>query len=309
MSTYTKAKSKRQQRHAASRSRSHRQDKRQGEARRKTAWIGVDAPPRPSPRRNFGPLDGHEYTHDGDQWHRCPDPEEFADHLEAESERRSWYVKQTKRKGVPVVMKRQVATPLEILTTTFAPWLSDWTAAEVAAGRDPRPKLAAIRNRWLAAAQQSIDGQRYVLGYAFHADTDDLHFDFILSRQDGAGGRIGQPGLNLVGPWCCSVDRQMRSGAKIHPDKSKQLQRSVANFRHRYGQEAKPLDVTLARALDAAADEELGDELRPYREAYARRVPELERQHTAAQLAVLEAARKKLLPGQDPAPEPNLPPL
>jgi hypothetical protein len=309
MSTHTRAKTRRQLRHPASRSQSHRQDKRQGEARQQTTWLGVAAPPRPGPRRNFGPLDGHEYTFDGDRWHRCQEPEEFADHLESESKRRSWYVKETTRKGVAVTMKRQVATPLEILTTTFAPWLSDWTAAQIKAGHDPRPKLAALRSAWLRAVQAALAGKRHLLGYAFHADTDDLHFDLILSRQDGLGGRIGDPGLLLVGPWCVGVDRQLRAGATIHPEKQSQLQRAVGNFRHRYGAEVKPLDVTLARALDAAADHELGEELRPFRAAYAKRVPELERQHTAAQLAVIEAAREKLLPAQNPAPEPNLPSL
>jgi hypothetical protein len=152
---------------------------------------------------------------------------------------------------------------------------------------------------------KTLAGLRYVLGYAFHADTDDLHFDLCLSRQDGAGGRIGEAGLRLCGPWVCGCDRQWRSGAKIRAEKANQLRRSVANFRHRYGPEAKPLDVTLARSLDAAADQVLGPELRPYVEAYAKQVPELERKHAAAQLAVVESAKAKLL--QQSAPEPTGP--
>lgn len=303
MPTHTRPKTKAQFHHPGSRDPSHKRDKTQGEARRETAWLGVEAPERPSPRRSFPGLDGHEYRHDGEHWQRCPDPEEFGDYLEEEAKRRSHYMSVTSRKGVAVEMRRPVKTPLEVQTTTFAPWLSDWLATEIAADRDPKPKLASIRNSWLKSARMVLEGRRHLLGYAFHCDTDDPHFDLILSRQNGEGGRIGKPGLNLVGPWCCGVDRQVRSGATIHAEKRNQLSRAVANFRHRYGADAKPLDVTLARALDAAADSVLGEELRPFREAYARRVPTLERQHAAAQLAVVEAAKERLLQRTAPAPE------
>jgi hypothetical protein len=306
MSTHSRPKTRRQLRHPASRSKSHQRDKREGEARRKTAWLGVKAPPRPSPRRSFPGLDGHEYRFDGQRWHRCHGPEEFADYLEEEARRRSYYMSRTTRKGVAVDMKRPVATPLEIQTTTLPPWVSDWLAAEIAAGRDPRPQLIGIRNRWLAAAQRALDGQRHVLGYAWHVDTDDPHLDLVLSRQDGRGGRIGETGLGLVGPWLVGCDRQQRAGAKINADKQRQVKRSIANFRHRYGEKAKPLDITLARALDAAAEEVIGPALRPYREAYAARVPELERQHAEAQLSALQAAEKKLRERVAP-PAPEIP--
>ncbi len=310
MSTHTRARTRRQLRHPASRCRSHREDKRQGEARREKQWVPVEAPQHPRPERSFAPLQGHEYTFDGSTWKRCVGEEEFADYLEAEAKRRNWYMDQTQRKGVPVKMKRPVATPIEVVTTTFSPWLADWTAAEIAAQRDPRPKLALIRNAWLKSAQEAFAGQRYVLGYAFHCDTPSApHMDVILSRSSGQGDRIGETGLKLVGPWCTSTDRQVRSGAKIREDKRRQLTRSVANFRSRYGAEAVPLDVSLARAFDAAADAVLGVELQPYREAYAKRVPELERQHAAAQLAALQAAEAKLQERVNPAPEPELPSL
>lgn len=204
-------------------------------------------------------------------------------------------------------MKRTVAAPLEIQTTSFAPWLSDWTAAEIAARRDPRKKLAATRNRWLETAREMFGGVRHLLGFACHTDTDDLHFDLALSRQDGQGGRIGEPGLRLVGPWCVGTDRQLRAGAEISPDKRRQLRRSVANFHHRYGKEAVPLDVVLARALDAAAEEAIGPELLRYRDAYAERVPGLERRHTLAKLAALQAAEEKLRESLVPEPTPPTP--
>lgn len=305
MSTHTRARSRRQLRHPASRSRSHRRDKDQGEARQKTAWIGVEAPQHPSPERSFGPLQGHEYTCDGETWKRCIGPEEFADFMERQAALRGWYRTETTRKGVVVAMKRP-ATAVEILTTVFAPWFSDWTAAEIAAKRDPRKKLAAVRNRWLETVREKFGGVRYLLGYAFHADTDDLHFDLALSRQDGTGGRIGEAGLGLVGPWCVGTDRQQRAGAEISADKRRQMRRSVANFRHREGKNAVPLDIALARALDEAAEEVIGPELLSFREAYAKRVPELERRHTLAKLAALRAAEEKLRESLAPsAPEPE----
>jgi hypothetical protein len=284
-------------------------DKREGEARQQTQFVPVAAPEHPSPHRSFGGLAGHEYTFDGKTWKRCEGPEEYADYLEHEAERRSWYMDQTQRKGVAVAMKRPVKAPLDILTTTFPPWLSEWTAAEIASQRDPRPKLATVRNRWLEAAQGLLASSRAFLGFACHTDTDDLHFDLALSRQDGKGGRIGETGLGLFGPWGCGTDRQLRAGAQIHPDKRRQLTRGIENFRRRYGEDAVPLDVQLARSLDAAADAVLGEELRPFREAYAKRVPELERQHAAAQLAALKAAEEKLQErAAPPAPQPNLQP-
>lgn len=308
MSTRSLLRTKRQRRHPASRSKSHRVDKLQGEARQRTVWVGVDAPERPSRRRCFTGLDGHEYTLDGATWSRCNGPEDFADHIEEQSDLRSWYKKKTTRNGVPVDMKRRVDAPIEVLTTTFEPALSDWTAAELVVGRNPRPKLAAIRNLWLRVVQASLAGQRYLLGYAFHADTDDLHFDLVCSRQDGKGGRIGKPGLGLVGPWCVGTDRQVRVGATISEEKRSQLHRSAANFRHRYGTDAKPLDVTFARALDEAAETVLGEALTPFRTAYAASVPAMERKHAEAQLAKLDAARNKLLQQvAPPAPEPEIP--
>jgi hypothetical protein len=304
MSTHVRAKTSRQLRHSGSRGKSHKLDKQQGELRKETSWLGVEAPQRPSPQRSFAGLEGHEYIFDGQKWHRCQGPEELGDHLEAEAARRSHYRAQTTRKGVPVEMLRRVETPVDVLTTSFPPWLSDWTAAEIASQRDPRLKLATVRNRWLESAQNLLVGVRYILGYALHADTDDLHFDLALSRQDGKGGRIGETGLGLFGPWGCGTDRQLRAGAQIHPDKRRQMTRAIANFRRRYGEDAVPLDVQLARSLDAAADEVLGAELKPYREAYAARVPELERAHAAAQLAALKAAETKLQERAS-APEPE----
>jgi hypothetical protein len=305
MSLYTRAKTKRQLRHPGSRGKSHLEDKRQGEARRETKWVPVVAPEHPRPERSFAPLQGHEYTHDGTAWKRCADPEAFGTYLEAEARRRGWYLDHTQRKGVPVTMRRPVAAPVEVLTTTFSPWLADWTAAQLDAKRDPRKQLALIRNVWLKAAQKALASSRHLLGFAVHLDTPAApHMDVALSRYDGQGGRIGEPGLRLSGPWSVGCLRQVQAGAKIHPDKRRQLTRAVANFRRRYPEpNAIPLDVALARALDAAAESVLGAELQPYREAYAARVPELERKHAAAQLAALQAAAEKLRERAAPAPE------
>jgi dipeptidyl aminopeptidase/acylaminoacyl peptidase len=303
MSTHSRPKTRRQLRHPSSRSKSHQLDKQQGDERKETSWVGVDAPQRPSPERSFPGLEGHEYIFDGQAWRRCKDPEEFADYCERENKRRGWFLDQTTRKGVAVEMLRRVKGALEILTVTFSPWLNDYIAEQLAQQKDPRPQLATVRTQWLEEVQKVLSGERHVLGYAFHADTDDLHFDLALTRQDGEGGRIGGNGLGLVGPWCCGVDRQLRSGAEISAEKRSQMRRAIANYRRRHGEESKPLDVQLARALDAAADEIIGPELRPYREAYAKKVPELERAHRAAQLTILEDAHAKILSCSNPEQE------
>jgi len=309
MSTYSKPRTKRQLRHPGSRSASHHQDKAQGEIRKGTSWVGVDAPERPSPERSFAGLEGHEYIYENGTWRRCKDPEELANYLERENKRRSWFLDITQRKGIPVEMLRRTKAGLEVLTTTFAPWFSDWTAAQLAAGKDPRVKLAAIRTKWLRAAQQLLADGRHVLAYALHLDSCDGHLDLVLSRQDGEGGRIGENGLRLLGPWTCGTVRQVRSGAKISAEKTAQLRRAIANFRRRYDSDpdARPLDLHLCRVLDEAADEIIGPELQPYREAYALKVPELERAHKAAALATLEDARTKLLSSSIPEPEADYP--
>lgn len=295
MSTYSKPKTKRQLRHPGSRTRSHELDRKEGERRRETEWIGVRAPERPTPRRSFAPLAGHEYTFNGQQWKRCDGPEEFGDYLERMAKERNWFLGATVRKGTPVAMKRP-ALPIEIFTTTFSPWLANWTAAELAANRDPRPQLAKIRNTWLTEAQRTFADKRHILGFAFHCDSAAApHFDLVLTRQDGNGGRIGEAGLRLTGPWTIGVSRQLSAGAQINSEKRGQLRRAVANFHHRYGKGVVPLDVAMARSLDAAADTVLGADIVPFRGAYAARVPELEREHGAAKLASLEAAREKLL--------------
>ncbi|MEJ1973543.1 MAG: hypothetical protein WDM96_14095 [Lacunisphaera sp.] len=239
-------------------------------------------------------LEGHEFTFDGSRWARCSSPEGFADYLEAEGDRRSTFIDETQRRGVAVKMKRKAGTPIEVLTTTFPPWLSEWVATELRAGRDPRTQLAKIRSAWMGKVFERLQGERFLLGYAFHADTDDLHFDVCVSRQDGKGGRVGDAGLGLVGPWCVGVDRQLRAGAEIAPIKRSQLLRSVANFRHREGADAVPVDVQFARDLDGAADEVIGPALSFFKTAYGKQVPLLEQQHAQAELDVLDAARGRI---------------
>lgn len=296
MATRRRATTKRKRLHCGSRSAAHRADKKEGEARRAVEFIGVTAPPRPSPLRDFSQLEGHEFTRTETGWQRCHGPDEFGDFLEEEASRRDWFFDAVTRKGKTSRMKRRAATPIEVLTVTFAPWLSDWVAAELAAGRYPRPRLAKIRNAWMTKAAARLEPERYVLGVAVHVDTDDIHFDLPLSRQSGNGERRGAPGLGLVGPWSVGADRQARCGAQLSREKRAQLSRNVAIFQGRSGPGAVPLDVELARALDESAGEILGEDLAPFIRAYAASVPDLERAHARADLAALDAARSKLAP-------------
>jgi hypothetical protein len=294
MSTYTAAKTVRQQRHPASRSESHIKDKQEGEARRRTSWVPVASPEPPSPKRDFAALGltGHEFILEDNRWRLCQDGEEFADYLVAQARKRSEYMRKTRRHGNPVEVRTRVAAPIKVLTTTFSPWLSEWTFQKLSQGEPVSEKLKLIGNLWMAGALKLLKEYAYLLGFSFHADTSNPHFDLCLSRQDGKGGRIGPPGFGLMGPWVVGVIRQLRAGAKIAPEKRSQCQRSLDNFVRRYGKDASaPLDVHLARNLDIASDEVLGGELEVYRIAYAEQVPQLEKQHAAAKRAALERAR------------------
>ncbi len=273
----------------------HHHDKARAEARRETEWVAVSASPRPSIHRNFGDLEAYEYRYENEEWKRCDGPNDYGSWLKREAKRRARYTSKTSRKGVAVTMTRTDESPIKILVVSMSPWGSDCFADQFASGIDPRPQLWEIQRRWLAEVMKLFAGRRYVLAFALHCDTDDLHWDIAVSRQDGEGGRIGEAGLNLVGPWCVGTNRQVRAGAKISAEKRTQLERAVANFERRHGSSQIPLDVSLALALDKATESVFGEEqIRPYREAYARRVPEFERLHKEAQLTALRAAEQRL---------------
>lgn len=299
MSTYVRARTKRQIRHPASRCASHIRDKAAGEARRESVWIRVSAPERPSPERSW-PLTGHEFRFDGEHWHRCEAPEDFADYLESEARSRSSFIDHTQRHGKSVRMKRP-ATGVEVLTTTAAPWVSAWTAHQFTLGAKQqdvaRGKLAQLRNKFMASFCERMKGRRYVIGMAVHLDSSDWHIDGVISRQDGHGGRIGQgSGLRLSGPWQVGVYRQLRAGADIDGLKHAQFESNATNFQRRYGADAIPLDIQLARDFDDAATEAIGPELAPFIASYAASVPDLEREHRDASLASLRAAEAKITP-------------
>lgn len=309
MPTYIRAITSRQLRHTASRCRSHRDDARANAARPECVSVPLPQPaPPPLTFEDLG-LMGHEYKCEGRDWVRCVDAEEFADYVQQLGQSRNWFHDTTTRHGRPCRMLRRVGTPVEIHTTTFSPWLNAWIRAELQAGRDPRPTLAEIRNRWLAFVTTRFAGVRHVLGYSLHADTGNLHFDLVLTRQDGRGGRIGPTALRLVGPWACGTARQRDVGATISAEKSRRLGVMITRFRARYGAAAVPLDVELNRALDAAADAVLGDQLAPFKREYAASVPALEQMHAAAIRSAADALREKadtIAPSPAPTPAPTI---
>ena len=305
MSTYTRAKTRRQQRHPASRSRSHKADKAAAERRKAVAFLPIPAP-------NYavaGPtleglgMTGYELIYDGSRWHACADPESFGDYLEGESKRRNWFFDLVQRGRKRARMRRKVATPIEVLTTPFCAGMRTWCASELEHGADPRWHLAAIRNWWLQTVVPVLQSQRYIIGVAAHFDTPTPHFDVVVSRQDGCGGRIGQAGLGLVGPWVVSVDRQVRFGAAISQIKREKLDKDFANFGYRYGPDSIPLDVRMARALDAVSRDIVGPHLDQHRSAYAAQVPLLEQAHILAKIEALEGAREHLIRQLDAVPK------
>lgn len=292
MSTYTRLITKSQLRHPAGRSASHQRDKLEGDLRREKEWVAIPAVPTFGPHRNFGSLVSHEFTYEGGEWKRCEDPEAFADYLELEAARRNWFYDQTQRKGRSITMRRPAATALENLTINVRCDLADWIAARCAVNEDPRPQLRAIRNAWLEYVQEYFEGRRYILGYAFHADTNNPHFDLIVSRQDGLGGRIGRSGLNRVGEWMVSTFRHKQVGAVPTGEKHDRWSKSIANFQRRYG-DTIPTDIALAKKLDAIAEHIVGQDLQPYREQFAARIAIEEYKRIEARAALLEAEAQK----------------
>jgi hypothetical protein len=291
MPLFTRARTAKQQAHTASRSASHKKDKREGEARRQTRFIAVKAAEHPRKKRNFAGIEGHEYKFDGAIWTNCEDPEEYEKYSVEQARFRSTYIDSTTRHGRPIQMVRRVATPTEIITTNCSPWFCDWVEAQIAAGRDPRLQIDTLEKYFIYEALPIFQGQRFVLGRSLHADTDNLHFDLLVSRQDGFGGRIGKSGLMLGGAWLVATERQLRSGAKIAAYKMERVEKDMANFKFRYPEPfQEQLDIRLSRILDEGADGMLGRELLPFKKAYAASVPEIERQHALAELAVLKAA-------------------
>lgn len=236
MSTYTRAKTRRQQRHPASRSRSHKADKAGAERRKAVEFLPIPAPQYSVAGPTFEQLgmSGYELIYDGFRWHGCADPEAFGDYLEAESRRRNWFFDVVKRGEKRARMRRKTATPIEVLTTPFCPGMRAWCAAELERGADPRWHLSAVRNRWLQTVVPMLESQRFLLGMACHYDTPTPHVEVICSRQSGVGERIGRAGLGLVGPWVVSVDRQLRFGAAISEIKRERLAKDFANFGYRY---------------------------------------------------------------------------
>ena len=296
MSTYTRARTRRQQMHPGSRGESHKADMAAAKDRKLLGFIPVREPHQPiraRPLQDYG-ISGYEMIYDGTRWRRCADPEEFPRYLVAEAGRRNWFYRQTRRGGKIVKMRRTAGTPIEVITTTFSPAFMGWCHAQLEAGSDPRWHLTAVRNKWIAEVHPVIQEQRFVLGVAGHHDSSVAHIDYLVSRQRGDGERIGRAGLLMVGPWCAAVDRQIRFGAKIGAEKRCQFETNIANFHRRYGTETEPLDLRLARTLDAVCDQVIGPDLDRFRAEYAAQVPAREHAYILAKIGALDEARKGL---------------
>ncbi len=291
---FTRTKTRRQREHSGSRSRTHREDQAAGEVRRQFRTFSVPASPSPSPKRDFGDLEGFELIRcEGGTWRRCEDPEEFGAFLNAEARARTSYKAVVSRHGHPESITRHDPTPIHIHTVVWHPAVSDWVAAEIKAGGDPKPAMREMLRRYIPSILKQFKGCRHVLGLAVHI-TDDPHLDICVSRQ-GPNGRIGRAGLHHAGPWLVGVDRQLRAGATVNPRKRHQYDRAMANFGRRYGIDAVPFDFALTRAFDHVAGTVLGDQLQPFMTAFADRVPAIERAHARAALLELERAREVIL--------------
>lgn len=305
--SYKRLKSKRAKRHPGARGKTHMLDKLAFESRQTIAYMPVPMTPGPSPKRDLSRLQSWECCRkDSPKWVRCEGPEELGDFIEAESKRRNWFIDDVKRNGKLTKMRRRVAVPISDLIVTFAPWVSEYLNRELDENRDPRPQLRRAVIRWMGSVDSIFAGKRHWIATAAHMDSDDGHIDVILSRTDGMGGRIGPPGLSLSGPWTTGVHRQIKAGAEIAPEKMQRFKANMATHEARYGKGSVPLDIALVDAMDEAFAIEMPG-VKPFMEAYARNVPNLERQHRTAALANARAKAEALessLP-QSHSPEPD----
>lgn len=298
MSTYTKANSRRQFRHSDSSSDSHKEDMRQARARRETTFVPIEAAKSEEKKQSLEEmgLRGSERIHRAGRKQPCTVPEEFADYIEHEAKERGWAYCERMKRGKKVTIRRVVESPIEVLTVTAEPALNEYIWSQLRAGHDMSAVTTRVWFRFLELAKHFLVGgrQRYVIGDAIHCDTAHWHGDLVVSRQED-GIRVGDAGLGLCGPWVTAVDRQMRVGAKISPGKRKNFDRSAREYLRRYGAGTRPLDVLLARSLDQAATEVIGEALIPFRHAYAARVPALEAAHAQRTVQALEKAKEKIL--------------
>lgn len=293
---YTRIRTETQALHVGSRSASHERDKAKGDARRQYKFLAVETETRPSRERSFPRVTGVEAIHNLEtgRWSLCKGPDDLGTHLVRESASRARYQAWTKRNGHPELMSRVDPAPLSVHTTSLHPAACDLIADILVGDQGGQDLPQRIFAKFVDRARHLFTDRRYLIGAALHADTDDLHIDLVTAR-NGHAGRLGKAGLGLVGSWCVAVDRQLRAGAKINALKKAQFDRSLANFRRREGADAIPLDILLARTMDAVSAEVLGDQLQPYIARYAQVVPRLEREHTVAALRELDAARQKLI--------------
>lgn len=288
---FTHARTVRQLLHIGSRSATHIQDKQNGEKRRRTRFVPVKRSESPSPSRTFEGLLGFEAIHNqSGSWTECQDPNQLGRYLCRQRKLRRRYRAQGQRRGRPALITRYIKAPIKVHTVSAHPAVSDYFARAIAAGDDVEHTFRAVVRRFVSNAKAMFEGRRYLLAIAAHTDTSDLHVDLVVSTNCPEGGKLAG-GLGQVGPWCVAVDRQISSRAQINPRKLAQYKRSVANFRHRHGEDAKPFDVQLARAFDEAACAILGEQLRPHIEAYAASVPQLERAHAKAGLEEIDRLR------------------
>jgi hypothetical protein len=289
----SRPRTEKQLRHPGSRSLSHKKDKAEGEARQAVKHIPVPAGPSSSPKRNLAGLEPFEMQYVGPfRWRRLTGPDDLGDLLVAEEKKRRYYVTETTRHGHPEVMKRTDPCSLAVLTFTLHPAAADFLAAEIAAGRNPMPKLKEIVELFLTKIERMMQGRRYLIAMALHVDTDDPHIDVVVSR-NGPDGRLGMTGFRTLGPWGCGVYRQIKSGAAIGSGKRAMFERAMANFSRRYPEMPEPFDIELVRHLDLYSRAVIGAEVfDPFVRDYAGRVPALERAHAKRQLAQLEAAKQ-----------------
>lgn len=298
MSTHTRAgsKSKHKLRHPGARGKYHAEDKRQADARRGIFVVLPAAAKDNRPSLESRGMRSSERIHRGGWITECQGEEEFGNYIEHEAGERNWAYCERSKRGKIVTERILTPTAVEILVVPFAPWVTAFIEAKLAAGEDANTLALKIWALFCTYAKVLLvgDHERYFLGEALHMDTANAHGDLVLSRQED-GMRVGRAGLALGGPWLVGTDRQLRAGATISPKKQKHFDQDIQKHFRRHGRNSRPFDILLARALDRAADEVIGPELVRYRTAYAASVPAREQRAIDTKLARLEAAKAALM--------------
>ena len=159
---------------------------------------------------------------------------------------------------------RRVAHPIESHLQTAPAWLAD--AMEILCG-DGRSILAASLFRgWCGKVADTFSDLTGcdVIGEAGHTNTNSPHSDTVYNRYSTDQQILVLNGIGVGGTWLTAVDRLIRMGCKEPDilamwaeDMDKFQKRCATRKRKERIPDAVPVDLRIARHVDAWVDEQL----------------------------------------------------